>query len=119
MKIVSMLLLIMLFNFPVSAQQPECILPDGTACETKYPFDAMTIDKFANRFYELLPKNEQQDNTVESLKQLYSMAISTCEEPFKSMTPEEIGKNSEPFFTWQFTAAMVKAAREIICPEKR
>ena len=119
MKIVPVLLLTLLFPISVVAQQSECLLPDGTACEAKYPSDPGTIEKFANRFHELLPEKDQQDHTAESLKVLYPMAIGTCEEPFKNMTPEEIGKNGEPFFTWQFTAAMVRAAREIICPEKR
>jgi hypothetical protein len=119
MKFIFIFLLILFLPLSIFAQQPKCVLPDGTACEAKYTFDPKTIDKFANRFYELLPNNDQKDNTIENLKELYEMAILTCEEPFLSMTPEEIGRNGEPFFTWQFTAAMVRAAREIICPGKR
>ena len=119
MKIVSALLLIVCFPFCAYAQQHKCFLPDGTAYEAKYPCDPVTVEKFAERFFDLLPEEDQQKNTVESLKVLYLMAIETCDEPFLSMTPEEVGKNGEPFFTWQFTAAMTQAAREIICPEKK
>ena len=40
----------------------------------------------------------------------------TCEEPFIGMSPEHVGKNSEPFFPWRMTAAMAQDAREKICP---
>jgi hypothetical protein len=45
------------------------------------------------------------------------MAIPACEERLMRMTPEQIGKNSEPFLPWHVTAAMVQAARETVCPE--
>lgn len=118
MKLLCAFLLIIFLPISLFAQQPDCILPDGTACEVKYKCDPATIEKFANRFYELLPKHDQEKNAVESLKGLYPMAIYACEGSAVSMTPEEIGKNGEPFFTWQFTAAMAQAARDVFCPEK-
>lgn len=50
---------------------------------------------------------------------VFSFAMTRCAGHFAAMTPEEIGKNGEPFFPKEMLSAMVVAGREVICPVPR
>nr|WP_320192064.1 hypothetical protein [uncultured Desulfobacter sp.] len=119
MKFIFVLLLAIVFPACFSAQTYKCVAPDGSVHETKYPCDPDRVERFVSRFVELYPDASQQGMSRDDIKGLYFMAMGCCDEPFIKMTPEEIGKNSEPFFPWQMTAAMAQAAHEIICPQPK
>ncbi len=119
MKLIFVVLLAVVFPLLALAQSYKCVAPDGTVYEAKFPCDPERIERFVDRFTELYPDATQQGMSRDNMKELYSMAMGTCDEPFISMTPEEVGKNSEPFFPWKMTAAMAQAAREIICPKTK
>ena len=107
------------FPYHVAAQPYKCVFANGSAVDTKFPCDPATIGKFSGRFAQLYPEVRKEKPTHEYMKNLYVIAIGTCDEPFIGMSPEQIGKNSEPFFPWRMTAAMAQAAREVICPKSK
>lgn len=117
MKLVFVLLSAIVFPDCALAQPYKCIFDNGSAVETKFPCDAVMIEKFGSRLTQLYPDVQQTKLSHKGMKNLYVMAMASCDESAQNMTPEEIGRNSEPFFPWQLTAAMVQAAREVICPE--
>lgn len=119
MKLAFVLLSAIAFPPYALAQPYKCAAPDGSVYEVKFPCDPARIEKFVSRFAELFPDAPKMGISYEYMRSLYLMAMGTCDEPFISMTPEEIGKNSEPFFPWQMTAAYAQAAREIICPQTK
>ena len=47
---------------------------------------------------------------------VFSFSMTRCNGHFAAMTPEDIGKNGEPFFPKEMLSAMVVAGRELICP---
>ena len=119
MKRALIFLSVIVFPHYAVAQPYKCIFANGSAVETKFPCDPAMIEKFGNRFTELYPDARQMNPSHELMKNLYVMAMAGCDEDSRNMTSEEIGKNSEPFFPWKLTAAMVQAAREIICVETK
>jgi hypothetical protein len=119
MKLVFVFLSAIVFPHYASAQPYKCMFANGSVVETKFPCDPVMIEKFGNRLTQLYPDVRQMNLSPEYTKNLYVMAMADCDEPFIRMTPEQIGKNGEPFFPWQMGAAMAQAAREIICPETK
>ncbi len=118
MKTVFVFVLAILFS-PYSLAQYKCVYENGSSVEMKFPCDPATIEKFGSRFTALYPDARTSVPTHEVMKNMYVFATASCDEPFVSMSPEEFGKNMEPFFSWQMGAAMAKAARETICPRSK
>ena len=117
MKHVLVLLLVTLLSVNVQAQNFKCVFSDGTSLDSNLPCDAAILDKFANRLTQLYPEVQQiNDPDRRFIEFLFRLALGSCEEPFVHMTPEQIGKNGEPFFPWQMGAAIAQAGREVICP---
>lgn len=116
MKLVFVFVSAILFSHYTSAQPHKCVFANGSVVETKFPCDPVMIEKFGTRLTELYPDVGRSSPSDEVMKNLYVMAMGTCDEPFTSMTPEQVGRNMEPFFPWQMGASMAQAAREIICP---
>jgi hypothetical protein len=123
MKLVFALLAVLSgITLPYSAlaQPYQCVSASGRVLEINFPCDPVTIDKFGARFAELYPGARQEEkSSPEYMKNAYVMAIAACEGRLMGMTPEQIGKSSEPFLPWQVTAAMVQAARKTVCSERK
>ena len=108
----------MTFSNYAFAQANACVFDNGKSFETRFPCKQETVDRFAQRVIEIYPDVKQINTSADyMMKGLYVFAMGGCSGHFRQMTPEEIGKNGEPFFPWEMGAAMATAAREVICPD--
>ena len=77
------------------------------------------VERFRKRLIEIYPEVRQINTSSDYIMSLYTFAMTSCTGHFTKMTPEEIGKNGEPFFPREMLAAMVTAGREVMCPGAR
>ena len=117
MKAYAGLLLVWLIPVCTLADSYSCTFENGSTVKVKYSCEAAMIEKFGDRLVKLYPRIQDEGLNNEHLKNLYVQALVGCEEPFSDMTPEEIGKNGEPFYPWELTAAMIQAARDVACTQ--
>lgn len=95
----------------------SCTFENGSTVIVKYSCDPAIIEKFGARLVKLYPSIQDGSLNNELFKGLYVQALTGCEEPLSNMTPKEIGENSEPFYPWEMTAAMIQAARDVVCTQ--
>ena len=100
----------------------HCTFENGDSVKVKYSCEPAMVKKFEDRLVDLYPIvrdqwRDHEEHKTDLVKDLYIFALVGCEESARNMTPEEIGKNSEPFFPWQMMAAMTQAARDVACTD--
>jgi hypothetical protein len=113
------LALTLAMSHTVQAQPYQCTFQSGAVAQTRFPCEPAMVEKFGKRLLQLYPEVEKINTSPDYIMNLYTFAMTSCTGQFATMTPDEIGKNSEPFFPKEMMAAMVKAGREILCPEPR
>jgi hypothetical protein len=94
----------------------RCAFESGAVVETAYPCTPVLVEKFSKRFIALYPEVTTINTSPDYLMGLYTFAITACTPKFAGMSPEQLGVGSEPFFPKAMTVAMVRAAREVVCP---
>jgi hypothetical protein len=94
-----------------------CTFDSGAVVKTPYPCDPAMVAAFNRRLLELYPAVARINTDPDYMLGLYSFAMAGCRGQFATMTPEEIGLGGEPFFPKEMLAAMIRAGREVMCPE--
>ncbi len=95
----------------------QCTFESGNVVETRYACEPAMVDRFGKRLLELYPPVLQINTSPDYIMGLYTFAMAGCSGHFATMTPQQIGEGGEPFFPRDMLAAMITAAREVICPE--
>ncbi|MBY0439107.1 MAG: hypothetical protein K2W80_13030 [Burkholderiales bacterium] len=107
---------------PALAASPEsvsypCTFGSGAVVKTPYPCEPAMVAAFTSRLLELYPAVARINTDPDYMLGLYSFAMAGCRGQFATMTPEAIGLGGEPFFPKEMLAAMIRAGREVMCPE--
>jgi hypothetical protein len=119
MKTVLFAALALLFAQGAQAEAYQCKFQSGAVVEARFPCEPAMLERFTKRLLELHPQVREINTSPDYIMNLYIFAMTSCTGQFARMTPEEIGVNSEPFFPKEMMAAMVKAGREVMCPQAR
>lgn len=119
MKLLLVFLLTLVLSGTVAAAPYQCTYQSGDVAQTQFPCEPAMVERFGKRLVELYPQVRQINTSPDYIMGLYSFAMAGCTGHFATMTPQEIGKNGEPFFPADMLAAMITAGREVMCPELR
>jgi hypothetical protein len=78
------------------------------------------VERFVNRLADLVPNFWTTFGRDPEVAQgFYRFGIAACVAPWKELTPEEFGRQGEPFFPRDLGAAIARAARETICTDAK
>lgn len=102
---------------PPEATSYPCTFDSGAVVKTPYPCDPAMVATFTSRLLELYPAVARINTDPDYMLGLYNFAMEGCRGQFATMTPEEIGLGGEPFFPKEMLAAMIRAGREVMCPD--
>jgi hypothetical protein len=119
MKYALLFVLSLMVSHRARAEPYQCTFQTGKVVEARFPCDPVMVERFGKRLFEIYPEVRKINTSPDYIMSLYTFAMASCTGHFAKMTPEEIGVNGEPFFPREMLAAMVKAGREIMCPEPR
>lgn len=116
MKPALLVLLTLAISHNAHAEPHKCTFKTGDVVEARFPCEPVMVEKFGKRLLEIYPELRQINTGPDYIMGLYVFAMTGCTGQFAKMTPEEIGRNGEPFFPKEMLAAMIKVGREVICP---
>lgn len=119
MKRLGILLAASLCSASAFAPDHRCVFESGTSVETEFPCTPAMVEQFSKRVIDLYPGLHQINTSPDYLMNLYVFAMAGCIGRFASLSPEQIGEASEPFFPKEMAAAMARVAREVICPAQQ
>ena len=117
MKHVLSILLTLWVCASAQAAPYTCTFQTGEVVDAQFPCDAARVARFEKRFIALYPEVLEINSSPDYLMGLYVFAMSSCTGHFAAMTPEAIGEGGEPFFPRKMLTAMVRAGREVMCPQ--